>query len=324
MAAPLVLIPRGLSGAAFATRDGNGRVERFAGRTMGTNWSLVAVSPPMGVAAGVQAALDTVVAQMSQWEPQSDLSRFNRAAPGRWRMLPPEFATVLRAALAVSAASAGAFDPGLGAFTELWGFGAARGDAPPDDAAIIEVLAEGGGIELDMPGLRARRTGNARLDLSGIAKGFGVDQAAEWLLARGVRHFLVEVGGELRGHGLKPDGQPWWVDLEQPPGVALPPMRVALHELAIATSGDYRRWLAADGQRLAHSLDPGTGRPIANGVRSVTVLHRSCMMADAWATALTVLGPTGGMALATAQGLAAHMIAADGEHLSPALRGMLD
>jgi thiamine biosynthesis lipoprotein len=291
---------------------------------MGTSWSLVAVSPPAGVAAGVQAVLDAVVAQMSQWEPESDLSRFNRAAPGEWRVLPAEFAMVLQAALAVSMASSGAFDPAMGTLTELWGFGAVPVDLAPDDGTIFEALAAAGRIELDLPGMRARRTGNAQLDLSGIAKGFGVDQAAQWLLARGVRHFLIEVGGELRGHGLKPDGQPWWVDLEQPPDIALPPMRAALHELAVASSGDYRRWVAADGKRLPHSLDPATGRPITNGVRSVTVLHRSCMMADAWATALTVLGPAAAMTLATAQGLAAHMIAADGEHLSPALREMLD
>lgn len=295
------------------------------GETMATRWSLRAVSSPTGAAAGVQAALDRVVAQMSQWELESDLSRFNRAPVGEWRMLPVEFARVLRAGLDVCDASAGAFDPAMGALSDAWGFGAAAAPRRAPDAAVTaSMIAAKGAVELDRPGLRARRTGQARLDFSGIAKGFGVDLAAEWLLANGVRHFLLEVGGELRGHGVKPDGQPWWVDLELPPGVALPPMRVALHGLSVATSGDYRRWLDSDGARHAHTLDPRTGRPVGNGIRAATVLHAQCMLADAWATALTVLGPEAGMAAARRENLAARIVSDDGELLSPALAAMLD
>jgi thiamine biosynthesis lipoprotein len=179
-------------------------------------------------------------------------------------------------------------------------------------------------VELDAPGLRARRTGAATIDLSGIAKGFGVDLVAETLLAQGLRHFLIEVGGELRGHGLRPDAQPWWVDVARPPRSPAAPLRAALHELSVATSGDYLRWLDAGGERHAHTLDPASGRPVRNGVHSATVLHASCMMADAWATALTVLGPYRGMALAEAKGIAAQMIAGDREFLSAALIAMLD
>ena len=291
---------------------------------MGTGWNLRAVSPAETTSDCVQAALDRVVAQMSQWEPQSDISRFNRARPDAWQALPPEFVTVLEAALAVSKASGGAFDPAMGAFSDAWGFGVVPADGAPDEAAIAASLADGGRIELDALALRARRTGSARLDFSGIAKGFGVDLAADWLLRSGVRNFLLEVGGELRGEGVKPDGQPWWVDIENPPDVSAVPIRVALHGLAIATSGNYRRWLDADGRRYSHTLDPRTGRPIDNGVRSVTVLHRSCMLADAWATALTVLGPEQGLAVAEAQGLAAHMICDDGERMSAPFGTMMD
>jgi FAD:protein FMN transferase len=292
---------------------------------MGTRWSLKAVSPPPGIAPIVQAALDRVVAQMSQWEAGSDLSRLNRAPPGVWRPVPPEFARVLKAALEVAAASGGAFDPGIGSMSELWGFG--KGPAPaqaPAAAATDAASAGNGGIEFDAPGLRARRTGSAQLDFSGIAKGFGADLAAETLLAHGVRHFLVEVGGELRGSGVRHDGQPWWVDIEHPPGSNVAPLRIALHDLAVATTGDYRRWLDVGGKRHAHTLDPRTGRPVANGVHSVTVLHPACMIADAWATALTVLGPGEGMALADTRGIAMHMIAGEREYLSEALRAMLD
>lgn len=291
---------------------------------MGTTWSLVAVSAPGDTARTVQAALDRVVAQMSQWEPDSDLSRFNRAAPDTWRGVPPEFARVLRAGLEVSAASGGAFDPAMGALSDLWGFGATPRSTAPDGAAIDAARAPAGAIAFDGPGLRARRAGPAQLDFSGIAKGFGVDLAAQSLLRHGLRHFLLEVGGELRGQGLKPEGEPWWVDIETPPGLRAPPLRVALHELSVATSGNYRRWLDADGRRHAHTLDPRTGRPVENDVASVTVLHENCMMADAWATALTVLGPEAGMALAAERDIAARMLAGEAEHLSPALRAMLD
>ncbi|RZJ98463.1 MAG: FAD:protein FMN transferase [Novosphingobium sp.] len=290
---------------------------------MGTGWTLSAVSPPPGTAELVQAALDRVVAQMSQWERDSDISRFNRAAPGTWQRLPPEFARVLKAALTVAELSQGAFDPALGTAVDLWGFGPAPA---PDDAPAeaMTTAAIAGGIDFDGPGLRARRNASARLDLSGIAKGFGADLAAEHLLAGGLRHFLLEVGGELRGHGITPAGQPWWVDIERPPQARTAPLRVALHDLSVATSGDYRRWLDTGGQRHIHTLDPRTGRPVTNAVRSVTVLHESCMMADAWATALTVLGPAEGMARAARQDLAVHMIAGEEEYLSPALRAMLD
>jgi thiamine biosynthesis lipoprotein len=291
---------------------------------MGTSWTLRAVSPSGDAARSVQAALDRVVAQMSQWEPDSDISRFNRATPGEWFGLPPEFAGVLETALDVAQASDGAFDPAMGALSDLWGFGAAPPPAGhPDDAVIAATMADRGAIELDTANQRARRTGQARLDFSGIAKGFGVDHACDWLRTLGLRHFLLEVGGELRGEGVKPDGQPWWVDVQTPPGVTMPPLRVALHGLAIATSGDYRRWLDAGGRRYSHTLDPRTGHPVQGDVRSVTVLHPSCMMADAWATAITVLGPDRGLALAERHRLAVHMLAGGRELMSTAFKEML-
>ncbi len=286
---------------------------------MGTSWSLQAVSPPAGTADGVQAALDLVVAQMSQWEDGSDLVRFNRAAPGVWHDIPAEFADVIQAALAIAQASAGAFDPGLGRLTEAWGFGRAVpvDQAPKDDPAADRT------VDFDPAARRIRRGEGAALDLSGIAKGYGVDLAAECLLADGLRHFLLEVGGELRGEGIRPDGQPWWVDVEMPPTSSILPWRIALHDLSVATSGNYRRGFVADGTHYTHSFDPKTGRPIVNGVASVTVIHRSCMSADGWATALTVLGAEAAIALADEQRLAACVVAGDREYLSRAWREML-
>ncbi|UZK67945.1 FAD:protein FMN transferase [Sphingomonas sp. M1-B02] len=295
---------------------------------MGTSWSVRLVAPkrglPGGLQAGVEAVLARIIAQMSQWEPSSDISRFNRSAPGSWQRLPPEFVHVLTTALAVSDKSEGAFDPALGIAADHWGFGASE---PPSRPELEAVPSGRASIELDALLLRARRTARAALDFSGIAKGYAVDRVAAHLHQLGLTDFLVEIGGELSGHGIKPDGQPWWVELEQPPGLRLPGLRVALHGLAIATSGDYRRTVEKDGKRLGHTLDPRTGRPLENQVASLTVLHAECMLADAWATALTVLGPERGPAIAEREDLAMHMVVREGagvrEIFSPALEAML-
>ncbi len=288
---------------------------------MGTSWSLLAVAPPPAAAAAVQGALDRVVSQMSQWEADSDLSRLNRTEANVWHTLPAEFAYVMEAAQDIARASGGAFDPCLGALSERWGFGAAgRVDRVPEDSAGDSADRK---IDFDPETRHIRRSEGAIVDLSGIAKGYGVDLAAEWLLANGTRHFLIEVGGELRGEGIRPDGQPWWVDIEMPPLSSAAPYRIALHDLSAATSGNYRRGFAVGDRHYSHSFDPRTGRPIVNGVSSVTVLHRSCMMADGWATALTVLGPQAAIALADEQKLAACVIAGDREYISSAWRDML-
>ncbi|AMU96302.1 thiamine biosynthesis protein ApbE [Sphingopyxis terrae subsp. terrae NBRC 15098] len=315
------MIPRALTPAAFAARRPGVPVRSFSGRTMGTSWSLQVVDAPASAGESVRRALDRVVRQMSQWEAESDLSRLNRAPAGEWHAIPPEFARVMAAATAIAEASGGAFNPALGLLTERWGFGAAGPVAAVPEIAPPDAPPD---IAFDAAAARVRRGTGAALDLSGIAKGFGADLAAEQLLASGVRHFLIEVGGELRGEGLQPDAQPWWVDVEPPPGQSLAPWRLALHDLSVATSGNYRRGFTDGCRHYSHSFDPRSGRPLVNGVASVTVVHRSCMIADGWATALTVVGPEQGMALADAQGLAMQMIADGREYVSREWRAMLD
>lgn len=306
-----------------------GRVHCLDGETMGTSWQVRFVAPdrdaPETVRARILARLDAVIAQMSNWEAELAISRFNRAPLGVWQDLPADFAQVLQAGLAVAAASAGAFDPAVGRSVARWGFGPAgvAALAPGTEA----VAAPWRAIERD--GCRARRMADVALDFSGIAKGFAVDAVSRDLAAAGLTAHLVEIGGELRGHGVKPDGWPWWVDLEAPPGLALVPTRVALCGLAVATSGDYRRWRQADGVRIAHSIDPRLGRPVTNGLAAVTVLHASAMLADAWATALLVAGLDEGMRLATEQGLAARLVRREGDGaardcLSPAFEALLE
>ncbi len=325
-------------------------VHTLAGHSMGTGWSVrlaLRGAPALpALRLGLQRQLDRVVAQMSHWEADSDLGRFNRAPAGSWHALPAEFFHVLAFAQGVSAASGGACDPGAGALVNLWGFGPeGRYDQPgftaPShaQARALHAAQEALALELDHAGRRARQPGGLLLDLSAVAKGYGVDCLARYLDGQGIRHYLVEVGGELRGAGVKPDGQPWWVALEQPEGDAAgtaiaahaaPPdqLLLALHGLAVATSGDYRRYFEHERQRYPHTIDPRSGLPIANGLAAVTVVHAQCMAADAWSTALTVLGPEAGMALAERLGLAARFVrrGAHGwtETLSSAMRAMLE
>ncbi|MCH8686327.1 FAD:protein FMN transferase [Pedomonas mirosovicensis] len=337
-----ILVPTHLSPLAIANRVPSAPVETLGGRSMGTSWSVRYVAPPASglsadaVAALVGQQLAEVIDQMSQWEKTSLLCRFNRAAPNTWHELPPAFRTVLNCALEITEESEGAFDPTLGALVDLWGFGPAPARATPPSPQEIEAARARTGwrkIGFDAARRAIRQPGGVRLDFSGIAKGFAVDHVAEGLRLAGLRHFLVEIGGELRGEGVKPDGSPWWVTIERP--ARLPQnaagwqeTRVALHGLAIATSGDYRRWFESKGRHYSHTLDPRTGWPIENSIVSATVLHPSCMKADAYATALGVLGADAALQLATGRDIAACLIRRTGEGveeiLSPAFRQMLD
>lgn len=302
-------------------------VTTFAGETMGTTWSVKAVTktPEYELRRLIESRLSLVIAQMSQWEPGSDLSAFNAAPAGTWRQLPEELFAVLDHALSLARDTDGAFDPTLGALSELWGFGASgcRGDVP-DGAQVGEAIGKGGWwrVRID-PSRRAMlQPGGVALDLCSIAKGFAVDLVSDTLSKRGVVDHLVEIGGELRGSGTKPDRSPWWVEIE-----AASDLVVALHGLSVATSGDARRFIEHDGRRLSHTLDPRTGRPIPDNLASVTVLAPSCMKADALATALSVLGPESGMRHARKRGIAARFAirSAGGliERLTPAFAEML-
>jgi thiamine biosynthesis lipoprotein len=303
----------------------------LAGATMGTTWSVRAYCAPTrnphALHAIAQSALDEIVAQMSPWVEDSDLVRYNRAPPGSAQAVPAAFAEVLRCALDIAARSDGAFDPALGALVDAWGFGpsASTQHVPDDDtlatlrASRVETLAA---LFEDAPP-RLRQPGGVTLDFCAIAKGHGADLVARRLRDADVPAALVEVGGELFGYGRKPDGTPWRVvvegcaeESEPVPGIEPPTLRtVELDGLAIATSGD--RWHAFehDGQRLSHTIDPRTGRPVHDAPVAVTVIADSAMRADAWATALTVMGVDAGLAFSEHHDLAARFLVRDGRRL---------
>jgi thiamine biosynthesis lipoprotein len=295
-------------------------VRRLQGRSMGCGWSVSFVAPAgtddAQLSVGIQAVLTRVVDQMSTWEPDSAITRFNRAAPDSWVPLPEDFAQVLAAALLVARASGGALDPTAGALANLWGFGPTgryhdAGFAFPACQDIEAAWRSGGWqrLQVDVEAMRIRQPGGMALDLSAVAKGFAVDEVCRFLRNAGIAHCLVDIGGELRGAGMKPDGQPWWVDVQWPAdATGLAPMRIALHGIAVATSGDYLQGFTVDGRRYSHCIDPRSGRPVDNGVCSVTVVHAQCMFADAWSTALMVLGPQSGMSVAEHEQIAVHWV----------------
>ncbi len=310
------------------------RVHTLRGRSMGTTWCVTWSGPRVVDAPGlhvrIQQALDEVVAQMSPWEHGSDISRYNRAPADSWHALPEAFAQVLACALHVADVSEGAFDPSAGELVDLWGFGPPGPRSQvPDARSVQAALRCCGWRRLRVQDGRVYQPGGSRLDLSAIAKGHAVDRIARLLSQRGIENHLVEVGGELRGTGVRPDGQPWWVDLHVPPGAAgqVTETRVALHGLSVATSGDYlRRYTDADGAVRSHTIDPRIGWPVSHGLVSVSVLHADCMRADAWSTALTVLGVDEGLALARRHDIAALFVQRVGdryiERSSPALEAM--
>ncbi|MBU1346836.1 MAG: FAD:protein FMN transferase [Alphaproteobacteria bacterium] len=319
------------------SRPPGDEVWSLGGDTMGTTWSVRLVASPRAdrdaLTAAVQAELDAVVALFSPWERTTEISRFNAAPPGVWA-LSERFWDILNAAMNLADDTDGAVDPTLGALVDLWGFGPPGprpADAPlPSDDEIAAALAVSGWQKLRLsPNARgAVQTGGMKLDFSGIAKGHAVDRASEALTRLGATSHLVEIGGELRGAGVKPDAQPWWIGLEQPPGAPSPRTVAALADIAVATSGDWVRTFEIDGRLYPHTLDGRNGRPIDNGVASVTVFHASAMTADAWATALSVFGPDEGQAMAAAHGLAAQIVARTPEgmieRLTPAFVAMMD
>lgn len=286
----------------------------ISGATMGTRYSAVFYArgneDRSGLGSDLQAAVDAVDGQMSTWKPDSALMQLNRAPTGIWCKVPGELFTVLAAALEIGRLSEGAFDIGVGDLVAVWGFGS-QATAPSSPAAIPDAPRRPAHLclELDPVHQRVRKRAAVTLDLSGIAKGFGVDELARVLVAYGVDHFLVSIDGELRASGGKPDGLPWRVAVEKPQtGHRAVEGVLELSEGAVATSGDYRHFVERDGVRYAHTMDPRRGAPLADGPAAATVLAETCMAADAWATAMLVLGPGTGAELASRNGIEALFI----------------
>ena len=290
----------------------------LSGATMGTRYSAVIFPPPdvdldlLSVA--LQDAVDAVDDQMSTWKPESHLMRFNRSPTGVWFDLPPQLESVLADAFEIGRQSSDAFDAGVGDLVAAWGFGVAQ---VPDPKAIATACKSRHvparlAVELDRERHRARKACDVSLDLSGIAKGYGVDELSRVLEEHDVGHYLASIDGEVRAAGGKPDGSAWRVAVEAPViGRREPLGTIDIWSGALATSGDYRQVIVLDGVRHSHTMNPTERRPAVRGLTSVTVRAPTCIEADAWATAFMVQGAKAGARLAEAIGLEVFFVAAD-------------
>jgi thiamine biosynthesis lipoprotein len=290
----------------------------LSGSTMGTTYSVKLIAPGEDVdrdrlRTRIDETLAAVDGLTSTWRDDSELSQFNANPSTDWIEVSAELCATIETALAVSRQSDGAFDVTVGPLVNLWGFGPdGQRREPPDDAALDAVMTnvgyEGITTRCDAPAVR-KRSGGMYIDLSGWAKGYGVDRLAAVLDDYRLKDYLVEIGGELRVRGRNAEGKKWAIAIEAPSTTTRRPHSVLrLTDTSVATSGDYRNYFDHDGKRYSHTIDARTGRPVTHDLAAVTVISDTAAYADAMATALLVLGPDAGLTLAEDLGIAGYFL----------------
>jgi FAD:protein FMN transferase len=310
--------------ALLAAACGRAREELvLSGPTMGTTYTVKVVAPPASVdGAQLRETIDGTLAQvdrsMSAYRADSEVTRFNANTSTQWHDVSAELAAVVQIALDISEKSGGAFDITVAPLVAAWGFGPG---GRPHELPSAEQLARIGTsvgfrklhVRPDPPALR-KDAAELTIDLNGIAPGFAVDLLAERLLALRIESFMIDVGGEIRAHGRNARGEPWHIAIEHPVDTQRTPYAgVRLDGASVSTSGEYRDYYERDGRRYSHTIDPRTARPLDRAPGSVVVVAPSTALADGWATALNVLGPRDGFALATRQRMPVLFIERDGE-----------
>ena len=328
-----------LAACACVPPDPGAAVVELTGATMGTTWAVRVVTVdawPQAerdrVAGDIQAVLDDVESKMSHYDPSSELSRFNRGRTTRPFPVSAETFDVFRQARRLAGLTAGALDVTVAPLVNAWGFGPVEPDRfPPDADRLSRALEHVGyaGIELDEAASTLRKADPAiEVDLSAVAKGYGVDLVAAALRREGLERYLVEVGGEIVASGTNHLDRPWRIGIESPLAGGGIQRVVPLRDRAMATSGDYRNRREVEGGWVSHTIDPRTGRPVEHRLASVSVVADRCVVADGLATALEVLGPDDGYALAVERKWAALFLVRgdDGaitEHATPAFSALL-
>ncbi len=306
---------------AVLTACGGGNSDpllHITGPTMGTRYNVKIVAAPAHVnaaliKAGVESILSQVNRQMSTYRADSELTRLNDNRSTGWIDTSTELVEVIAAASRVSRLTDGAFDVTVGPLVNLWGFGpGGRKDDPPTPREIRELLPHIGyekiSIRRSPPAIK-KSTANVYIDLSAIAKGYAVDSVAAYLESLRVANYLIEIGGDLKVHGHNVDRMPWTIAIEKPDADGRAVQRVVrVTDHAMATSGDYRNYVEHNGRRFSHTINPINGLPVSHNLASVTVWSATAMHADAMATALMVLGPEAGYALAHRQKLGAYFL----------------
>jgi FAD:protein FMN transferase len=289
---------------------------QLSGATQGTTYHITVVAEQRSADATllqkkIEGRLSEIDHALSNYNADSDLSRFNRAPVDEWFALSPDLHRVLKTSQAISIDSDGAFDITIAPLVELWGFGAFKSERIPAAAEIIEAkrLVDFRNLELDADVARARKKSELRIDVNGIAQGYTVDRLAELLSAQGYRNFLIEVGGELRLVGHNARAEPWRIGIEKPAdGFGAVEQAMRGSNIGITTAGDYHDYFERNGQRYSHTIDPATGRPITHRLASVTVIAASAEYADGIDTVLEVLGPERGYRFAEQRHIAAYFI----------------
>jgi len=294
------------------------QLTKFSGLTMGTSWSVKVVDlpktvDPSTVDSSIRKTLAEINRSMSTYDPQSELSQFNSSSSTDWFTASDALVEVIATAIEVSKLTDGAFDVTVGPLVNLWGFGppGARSKAP-DENEIESARARTGYTNMEVrqtPAAIRKQLPGLYVDLSAIAKGYAVDRIADLLEQQGIESYLVEIGGELRGKGQNESATSWCVGIERPSATERGLYAaVEIDGAGLATSGDYRNYFEQDGQRYSHTINPVTGRPVTHRLASVTAVTASAMRADALATALMVLGPEDGYALAEREDIAVFFI----------------
>lgn len=299
------------------------QILKISGPTMGTEYHISWVAERTNNSGSlserqVKALVDEVLVainkSMSTYDPQSELSILNSNYQESWQIISADLYRVLMMSMQLNRQTMGAFDITVGPLVNLWGFGPNKSpDTVPEEGSVALALS---GIGSDVISLRQRdesyqlKLSSPRyMDLSAIAKGYGVDVVGRLLQKQGIERYLVEIGGEIIARGRKPEDKPWRIAIEAPNDDGRSAqVIIPLSDMGIATSGDYRNYFEKDGKRFSHTIDGRTGYPVKHNLASVSVLHESVAMADAWATALTVLGAEVGLKLAEDNQVAAYFI----------------
>lgn len=294
-------------------------VLEIVGLSMGTTYKVVVVDhtnvlDEADVKNAISVALLDVNNSMSNWDPASEVSLLNARPAGSVTPVSQDLANVLQAASYVNKASEGRFDTTVGPLIELWGFGAPGAQNLPTEDAITAARAVSGFADsfAVQDGQVQKTNSAAQTYLAGIGKGYGADHIGRALAALGVNDFLVEIGGDLYASGRNPTGQPWQIGIETPSATTGGVLGVVgVSGLGLASSGDYRNYFEEDGQRYSHLIDPNTGRPVTHKTASATVLAENAMMADAWSTAMLILGRERGLEIAAAENVAVQFVERD-------------
>ncbi|OZT74335.1 FAD:protein FMN transferase [Vreelandella boliviensis] len=297
---------------------------RFDGNIFGTFYQVTIMDPltlgeSLDLEEGFKAELESVDQAMSTYRDDAELIAFNEAPLEEWQPLSNELIEVLAISQSVAEASHGAFDITVGDLVNLWSFGpGARTEVEPSDDVLAEQLTQVGfdALEIDSQNMQARRTRDVFVDLSGVAKGHATDRVAAYLNQQGIEHYLVNLGGDLIARGLRDEEEqtPWRIGIEVPEdGQQRAQHIIPLESMSVATSGDYRNYFEVDGQRFSHTIDPRTGRPVTHQLASVSVFHPSNAWADAWATALLVVGEEDAIQMALDNSLKVLMLVREGD-----------